>query len=154
MEYREKKFKGAGENGKKSWKKENAGRNGNNGRNVNGKTERNSGRKETQNFVSGTEKRNGRNYGTPDKSVEKKLGYIDEKLETANDIIENILSYAVKKGLVEDSVVFKDLFDTKLMNCIMPRPSEVINQFNNLRMSVNFHIINFPSSFSVIFPKN
>lgn len=58
---------------------------------------------------------------------------IDEKLETANDIIENILSYAVKKGLVEDSVVFKDLFDTKLMNCIMPRPSKVINQFNNLK---------------------
>ena len=58
---------------------------------------------------------------------------ISEKLETANDIIENILSYAVKKGLVEDSVVFKDLFDTKLMNCIMPRPSEVINQFNNLK---------------------
>ena len=81
MEYREKKFKGAGENGKKSWKKENAGRNGNNGRDVNGKIERNSGRKETQNFVSGTEKRNGRNYGNQDKSVEKKLGYIDEKLE-------------------------------------------------------------------------
>ena len=60
--------------GKKSWKKENAGRNGNNGRDVNGKTERNSGRKETQNFVSGTEKRNGRNYGNPDKSVEKKQG--------------------------------------------------------------------------------
>ena len=39
MEYREKKFKGAGENGKKNWKKENAGRNGNNGRDVNGKTE-------------------------------------------------------------------------------------------------------------------
>ena len=81
MEYREKKFKSGGDKGKKNWKKENAGRNGNNGRNVNGKTERNSGRKETQNFVSGTEKRNGRNYGNPDKSVEKKLGYIDEKLE-------------------------------------------------------------------------
>ena len=81
MEYREKKFKSGGENGKKDWKKENAGRNGNNGRDVNGKTERNSGRKETQNFVSGTEKRNGRNYGNQDKSVEKKLGYIDEKLE-------------------------------------------------------------------------
>ena len=81
MGYMEKKFKGAGENGKKNWKKENAGRNGNNGRDVNGKTERNSGRKETQNFVSGTEKRNGRNYGNQDKSVEKKLGYIDEKLE-------------------------------------------------------------------------
>ena len=81
MEYREKKFKRGGEKGKKNWKKENAGRNGNNGRDVNGKTERNSGRKETQNFVSGTEKRNGRNYGNQDKSVEKKLGYIDEKLE-------------------------------------------------------------------------
>ena len=46
MGYMEKKFKGAGENGKKNWKKENAGRNGNNGRDVNGKTERNSGRKE------------------------------------------------------------------------------------------------------------
>ena len=78
MGYMEKKFKGAGENGKKNWKKENAGRNGNNGRDVNGKTERNSGRKETQKFVSGTEKRN---YGNQDKSVEKKLGYIDEKLE-------------------------------------------------------------------------
>ena len=81
MEYREKKFKSGGDKGKKNWKKENAGRNGNNGRDVNGKTERNSGRKETQNFVSGTEKRNGRNYGNQDKSVEKKLGYIDEKLE-------------------------------------------------------------------------
>ena len=60
MEYREKKFKSGGEKGKKNWKKENAGRNGNNGRDVNGKTERNSGRKETQKFVSGTEKRNER----------------------------------------------------------------------------------------------
>ena len=47
MEYREKKFKSGGDKGKKNWKKENAGRNGNNGRDVNGKTERNSGRKET-----------------------------------------------------------------------------------------------------------
>ena len=39
MEYREKKFKSGGDKGKKSWKKENAGRNGNNGRDVNGKTE-------------------------------------------------------------------------------------------------------------------
>ena len=45
MEYREEKFKSGGEKGKKNWKKENAGRNGNNGREVNGKTERNSGRK-------------------------------------------------------------------------------------------------------------
>ena len=37
MEYREKKFKSGGDKGKKNWKKENAGRNGNNGRDVNGR---------------------------------------------------------------------------------------------------------------------
>ena len=26
----------------------------------------------------------------------------------------------------------RDLFDTEIMNCVMPRPSEVINKFNEL----------------------
>ncbi len=35
-----------------------------------------------------------------------------------------------KKGLLqENSVVYRDLFDTKLMNCLMPRPSEVTKTF-------------------------
>ena len=41
-----------------------------------------------------------------------------------------LLDYATQKGLIEDSTVHRDLFDTKLMGLIMPRPSEVIKTFN------------------------
>ena len=43
-----------------------------------------------------------------------------------------ILDYAVSNGLCEDSVVYRDLFDTKIMGLITPRPSYVINKFNSL----------------------
>jgi UDPglucose--hexose-1-phosphate uridylyltransferase len=45
------------------------------------------------------------------------------------EILKVILDYAVEKGLCEDSVVYKDLFDTKVMGAILPRPSEVIKTF-------------------------
>ncbi len=44
-------------------------------------------------------------------------------------ILSSILDYAVKNGLCEDSVVFRDLFDTRLMGILTPRPSEVIRRF-------------------------
>ncbi len=44
-------------------------------------------------------------------------------------VLKEILDYAVEKGLIEDSVVYRDLFDTRLMNCLMPRPSQVIKEF-------------------------
>ena len=47
-------------------------------------------------------------------------------------LIEDILDYAVKVGLIEDNITERDLFDTKIMNCIMPRPSEVVNKFYQL----------------------
>ena len=31
-------------------------------------------------------------------------------------VLEELLNEAVKRGLIEDSIVYKDLFDTKLMN--------------------------------------
>ncbi len=40
-------------------------------------------------------------------------------------ILKALLDEAVARGLVEDSVVFRDLFDTKLMNCLLPRPAQV-----------------------------
>ncbi|MGN1266464.1 MAG: UDP-glucose--hexose-1-phosphate uridylyltransferase, partial [Dorea sp.] len=40
------------------------------------------------------------------------------------------LDEAVARGIIEDSIVYRDLFDTKLMNCLMPRPSQVQNTFN------------------------
>lgn len=47
-------------------------------------------------------------------------------------ILAVILDYAVSNGLCEDSVVYRDLFDTKIMGLITPRPSYVISKFNSL----------------------
>ncbi len=52
-----------------------------------------------------------------------------EKVEL-QAVLKELLDYAVEKGLIEDSVVYRDLFDTRLMNCLMPRPSQVIKAFN------------------------
>ena len=47
-------------------------------------------------------------------------------------ILADILEYAVQKGIIEDSIVYRDLFDTKIMGCLTPRPSEVIEKFRRL----------------------
>ena len=54
-----------------------------------------------------------------------------EPLENAEleDILKSILDYACENGLCEDSVVYRDLFDTKIMGLLTPRPSEVIKKF-------------------------
>lgn len=47
-------------------------------------------------------------------------------------ILEGMLDYAVDKNLLEeDSIVFRDIFDTKIMDALMPRPSEVVKEFRN-----------------------
>lgn len=46
------------------------------------------------------------------------------------DILKCLLDYAVENGRCVDSVTYRDLLDTKIMNCLMPRPSEVIAKFN------------------------
>lgn len=51
-----------------------------------------------------------------------------EKVEL-EPVLKELLDYAVEKGLIEDSVVYRDLFDTRLMNCLVPRPSQVIKAF-------------------------
>ena len=40
-----------------------------------------------------------------------------------------ILDYAVEKGIIEDDITSRDLFDTRLMGLMMPRPSEVEFEF-------------------------
>ena len=48
-------------------------------------------------------------------------------------ILADLCDYAVEKGLIEnDSVVYRDLFDTSLMALLTPRPSEVIAKFRAL----------------------
>ncbi|MDD7740255.1 MAG: UDP-glucose--hexose-1-phosphate uridylyltransferase [Lachnospiraceae bacterium] len=48
-------------------------------------------------------------------------------------ILDELLDYAAENGLLENnSVVYRDLFDTKLMDCLMPRPGEVVQKFQTL----------------------
>jgi len=55
---------------------------------------------------------------------------VDETLETATPILECMLDYAAEKGLIEGTTDESDLFDTRIMDCVMPRPSEVVNEFH------------------------
>ena len=48
------------------------------------------------------------------------------------EILKEILDFAVEKKLIEDSVVYRDLFDTKLMALMTDRPSNIIQRFNML----------------------
>ena len=58
----------------------------------------------------------------------------DTEIDTENIVLENVLNElldeAVARGIIEDSIVYRDLFDTKLMNCLMPRPSQVQQTFH------------------------
>ena len=45
------------------------------------------------------------------------------------DVLKDLLDEAVKRGIIEDTITHRDLFDTKLMNQLCPRPSQVINEF-------------------------
>lgn len=54
----------------------------------------------------------------------------EEKLET---ILKEMTGYALEQGMIEDGgVVTRDLFDTKIMGLLVPRPSEAIAKFRNL----------------------
>lgn len=53
-----------------------------------------------------------------------------ETPQELQQVLETLLDYAVEKGLIEtDSVVLRDLFDTRLMNALIPKPSQVIRTF-------------------------
>ena len=45
------------------------------------------------------------------------------------DILKAILDYACENGLCEDSIAYRDLFDTKIMGLVTPRPSCVRKKF-------------------------
>ena len=49
------------------------------------------------------------------------------------EILNELCDYAYENGLIENnSVVYRDLFDTKLMGALTPRPSEVVKNFSSL----------------------
>ncbi|MBR0358733.1 MAG: hypothetical protein IIX37_05315, partial [Selenomonadaceae bacterium] len=54
---------------------------------------------------------------------------VNEALRVPDEILGRLLDYAAAEGIIEDTANQRDLFDTDLMNCVMPRPSEVIAAF-------------------------
>ncbi len=51
------------------------------------------------------------------------------ELET---VLRDLLDIAVERGIITDSIVYRDLFDTRLMNCLTPRPVQVVDTFWSL----------------------
>ena len=45
------------------------------------------------------------------------------------DILAELLDEACARGIIENSIGYRDLFDTKIMNCLMPRPAQVQETF-------------------------
>ena len=45
------------------------------------------------------------------------------------EILEGLLDEACRRELIPDSIIYRDLFDTRLMNCLMPRPSQIQETF-------------------------
>lgn len=66
--------------------------------------------------------------------------HLDEYKETVceeemklEDILAQIMDWAYENGVMqENSVVYRDLFDTKLMGALVPAPSVVIKKFREL----------------------
>ena len=49
--------------------------------------------------------------------------------EDLEEILAGILNYAVEKGLCDDGITAKDIFDTRIMGAVTPMPREVIRTF-------------------------
>lgn len=64
----------------------------------------------------------------------EKEEYLDDGEEYRNiqleQTLKELLGYACEHGIIKDTVTARDLFDTKLMAVLTPRPSEVIRIFH------------------------
>ena len=52
--------------------------------------------------------------------------------EDLEEILAGILDYAVEKGLCDDGITARDIFDTRIMGALTPMPREVIGIFRYL----------------------
>lgn len=61
---------------------------------------------------------------------EEEPGMSVDELE---EVLSAMMDYAYEQGIMtENSIVYRDLFDTKIMSMLMPRPGEVIRKFHEL----------------------
>ena len=69
------------------------------------------------------------NEALPDNMLRGHLEDLPEDI--LQDILAELLTEAVNRRLIEDSIIARDLFDTKLMNALLPRPAQVQQIFWN-----------------------
>ena len=56
----------------------------------------------------------------------------EPQTEDLEEILKGMLDYACEKGLCDDNITARDLFDTRIMGALTPMPREVIGIFNHL----------------------
>lgn len=61
------------------------------------------------------------------KDIEDKA--LQESEETIPDILEQLVDFAARNNIIEDLSDEKDILESKIMNCFMSKPSEVIRNF-------------------------
>ncbi len=65
--------------------------------------------------------------------LEESQGIFSMEENELEEVLDRMCDYAFEKGLLEENTVtYRDLFDTKIMAMLMPRPSEVIRNFRKL----------------------
>ncbi len=58
----------------------------------------------------------------------------DTIIAELESVLAEMMDYAYEQGIMkENSIVYRDLFDTKIMSMLVPRPSEVIRKFEALK---------------------
>ncbi len=73
-------------------------------------------------------------FGMDDLS-EEEMVELPVETEQLSVVLERMNDYAAEHGLMEDNTVtYRDLFDTKVMGILTPRPSEVIRTFEAKKM--------------------
>lgn len=48
------------------------------------------------------------------------------------EVLNDLLDTAAERGIIEDSITYRDLFDAKLMNALLPRPAQIQTTFEKL----------------------
>ena len=56
----------------------------------------------------------------------------EPQTEDLEEILKGLLDYAVEKGLCDDGITARDIFDTRIMGALTPMPREVIGIFRYL----------------------
>ena len=89
-------------------------------------------------------------FGEEDYQENDKTGK-EVRTEELEDILKNLLDYAAEAGILkENSTVYRDLFDTRLMNCLLPRP-QIITISLPRTLTISAAIV-LPGIFAGLFP--